>query len=248
MVTAFLSHSAGHICNQKMADEPPSEVVTHYHCNTCECDIPLSELFDHNNSCVKYRASLACGRCGHGGYIGQKEVNKHHKLVHYGKVKGAPGCKNIFLRAAVPSSTERFGGKLVCGRGLKESTIKNYVNRLQMLHQAGSLYVFQQHIKQATSNRDKLYSLANKIRAWCILAHPGNNENAAAELEALGLGLTIGREIIYVFPTSKFLIIQPSLSSHPDPPREGEIHEHPEVKRHEWRFHNVLIKVVVKWY
>lgn len=45
-----------------------------------------------------------------------------------------------------------------------------------------------------------------------------------------------------MFPTSEPLIIQPSFLLHPDPPRDGEIHEHPEVKRHEWRYHNVLIK------
>lgn len=186
-----------------MEDEPPSEVVTHHFCKTCECDIPLTELFDHKNSCVKYRPSLACDRCGHGGYIGQKEVNKHHKLAHHGKVKGASGCKNIFIRAAVPSSTERFGGMLVCGEGLKESTIKQYVGRLQMLHQAGSLYAFQQFLKQATSNKDKLYNLADKIRMWCISAHNGNHVDATVELEALGLGINIGRIIICVFPISE---------------------------------------------
>lgn len=184
-------------------------------------------MFDHNNLCIEYRASLACGRCGHGGYIGQKEVNKHHKLVHYGKVKGSPGCKNIFLRANVPSTAEHFGGKLVVGRGLKESVIKDYVSRLQMLHQAGGLYTFQQKIKQATANTEKLYDLANKIRDWCVSAHPDNIDKAAEELEALGLGLNIGRETIHMLSILEPIVIQPSPLSYPEPPRDGEVHEQP---------------------
>lgn len=226
-----------------MADEPPSEVVTHHVCEICECDIPLAELFEHKNSCVRYRPALACGRCGHGGYIGQREVNKHNKRVHHGNEPGAPGCKNIYIRAAVPSCTERFGGKLVCGEGLKESEITQYVARLQMLHQAGGLYNFQQFLKQATMNRTKLYELADKIRIWCFSAHNNNRIDAAAELETLGLGIRIGKAAIYISslqssPHNTYWPFPPYLS---ETPRDGEIHEHPEIKRHERRFHSTLI-------
>lgn len=175
---------------------PVSERIIYEYCSVCECDIPRAEYLDHAEKCRRFSPCLACDVCGHGGFTEKAGVNRHHKNIHHGKLLKAPGCTNIFIRAAIPGSTERFGAKIVCGTGLQEKDVRRHLSRLRMHYQAGGLFKFQQCLKEAASNRTKLYSLADRIRAWCISSYDNDHEAAAPELAKLGLNVTIGKTLI----------------------------------------------------
>lgn len=217
---------------------PVSERIIYEYCSVCECDIPRTEFLDHEEKCRRFDPCLACDVCGHSGFTEKAGVNRHHKNKHHGKKLRAPGCKNIFIRAAVPGSTERFGGKVVCGAGLQEKDIRRHVSRLRMHYQAGGLFKFQQSLKEAASNRSKLYSLADRIRAWCISAHNNDHEVAAPELANLGLSVNIGKGFLFheIMRTNIYFSI------FIETPQFGEVHGHPVIAQQERRFHHLLAR------